>query len=133
MKLFKIMKDGGKESKVWGFFAVEIKRLFSVVLLRFEDGSRDAYHSHAFNSVSWVLKGSLTEHRFGYNTPWVYTPSLRPVRTDRSNMHRVVSVGNTYVLSFRGPWINEWLEYIPATNEYVLLTHGRKELDRTEV
>lgn len=135
MKLFKLMKDGGKESRVWGFFLAEIKSLFSVVLLRFADGSREAYHSHAFNSISWVLKGKLTENRrFDHSsslTEWKMTefrPSLKPIITTRDNMHKVVSTGNTYVLSFRGPWTNTWKEFLPGPQTVVTLTHGRKEL-----
>ena len=49
MKLFKYMKDGGPESTVWGYFLIEIKSLFTIVLLHFKNGSREAYHNHAFN------------------------------------------------------------------------------------
>ena len=132
MKLFKLMKDGGKESRVWGFFFVEIKSLFSVVLLRFADGSRDAYHSHAFNSVSWVLKGALDERQIPEKNT-VFVPSLKPVITTRKNMHQVRSFGTTYVFSFRGPWVDHWEEYLPATNEIVGLTNGRVETFRTKV
>lgn len=44
-------KDGGPESKVWGLWVLRIKTLFTVVLLKFENGTRDAYHSHAFGSI----------------------------------------------------------------------------------
>lgn len=130
MKLFKLMKDGGKESKVWGLFLVEIKKLFSVVLLHFSDGSREAYHSHAFNSISWVIKGQLLEDRWGAIDFVRYTPSFKPVITTRDNLHKVMSTGDTYVLSFRGPWWPNWLEYLPQTDEIVGLTHGRKETFR---
>lgn len=128
MKLFARMKDGGPESRVWGYWLIESKRFFSIVLLHFKDGSREAYHSHAFNAISWVLSGQLTEWPFGrgsigYN---LYEPSLKPVWTPRHMMHRVVSLGDTWVISFRGPWANTWREYIPETKEILTLTHGRK-------
>jgi hypothetical protein len=125
MKLFKLMKDGGKESRVSGFFLIEAKRLFSVVLLHFFDGSREAYHSHAFNSVSWVLRGKLVENMLD-GTVNVYTPDLRPIVTFRTDFHRVVSEGDTYVLSFRGPWANTWKEFLPHLERFITLTHGRK-------
>jgi len=102
MKLFSYEKDGGKESKVWGFFFIEWKRFFSVALLHFKDGSRDAYHSHAFNSKSWVLKGQLNEQMIDGSVN-VYKPGLKPVVTLREHFHQVKSVGNTFVLTFRGP------------------------------
>lgn len=127
MKFFKVCKDGGPESTVWGLFFIEIKSLFSVAILVFENGSRDAYHNHAFNCVSWLLKGQLHEHfqdNEGYN---IYHPSLKPVFTYKSTFHKVISIGRTYVLTFRGPWSKTWSEYIPAENKVVTLEWGRKE------
>lgn len=137
MKFFKLMKDGGGESKVRGFFAVEIKKLFSIVLLHFSHGSREAYHTHAFHSISWVLKGKLNEFRMNpdtlQDTLVVHKPSFLPVFTSRWHMHMVQSVGDTFVLSFRGPWMPSWMEYLPQTKELVLLTHGRVELTRKTI
>jgi hypothetical protein len=137
MKLFKKMKDGGPESRVWGYWLVEIKSLFSMVLLHFKDGSREAYHSHAFNALSWVLRGKLKEDRIivesngktTHNTWNIYKASLKPIWTGRNNMHKVTSVGDTWVLSFRGPWNPVWFEYIPREGKMLALTHGREVLE----
>ena len=127
MKLLRYAKDGGPESTVSGFFIVEIKSLFSIVLLRFEDGSRDAYHEHAFNSVSWVLRGKLKEHHKNRLPNTTYEAGWRPVVTKRSTFHKVTSIGRTWVLSFRGPWSKTWREWVPQQG-YKTLTHGRKEV-----
>lgn len=127
MNILKVTKDGGPESTVWAHWLVEMKRLFSVALLRFEDGTRDAYHNHAFESVSWVLKGELTEEHLNGKVE-VHRPSLRPVRTHRGTFHRVRSKGRTWVLTFRGPWERLWAEYIPAERRVVTLSDGRKEI-----
>ena len=124
MKLLKHMKDGGPESRVHGFFLVEIKRVFSVVLLHFLDASREAYHTHAFHAISWVLSGKLVEDAID-GTVKEYRPSLIPIITRRSMFHKVTSVGGTWVLTFRGPWSDRWLEYLPTTRSYLTLTHGR--------
>jgi hypothetical protein len=120
-------KDGGQESRVWGFWFIGIKSLFSVALLRFEDGSREAYHSHAFNCVSWVLRGRLVEkhYRGGVN---VHKAGLKPVVTRRSTFHKVESRGRTWVLTFRGPWSDTWQEFLPEQRRFVTLTHGRQEV-----
>lgn len=129
MKFFQYMKDGGPESTVSGLFFIEIKGWFTVVLLHFGPGSRDAYHSHAFNAVSWVLRGKLVELVW-QNTELpgsdIYTPSLRPIVTRRDRFHQVKSVGHTWVLSFRGPWSATWWEYLPKRAKFIQLTHGRK-------
>lgn len=126
MKIFSYGKDGGALSKVWGLFITEIKKAFSIVLLRFENGSREAYHSHAFNAVSWILKGKLVEYVDGAVFE-VYRPSLTPIWTPRDRFHKVYSVGTTWVISFRGPWADTWKEYTDKDGE-ITLTHGRRPI-----
>lgn len=129
MKILFGHKDGGPLSKVfcWG---VESKRLGSVLLLKFERGSREAFHSHAFNAVSFVLSGGLREVvrlRHGLFVSNEYAPSARPVLTFRDTFHQVFGLANaTWVLSFRGPWVAEWQEWIPGEDVEVTLTNGQK-------
>lgn len=133
MKLFKVSKDGGPDSNVTGFFLIEIKSLFSIVLLRFTNGSRDVFHSHAFNSLSWILRGRLSESRLvdirkhptGF-AQTVFRPSIFPIWTSRTNIHKVSSVGTTYVISFRGPWEYFWQEVDFKTRIVTTLKHGRR-------
>jgi hypothetical protein len=124
VKFLSIGKDGGPKSTVTGYWLAEVKRLFSVVLLRFDDGSRDEYHNHAFDSVNWVLKGKVLEqHLDGRIVD--HGPSLSPVVTRRDTFHRVVSKGTTWVFSLRGPWKRIWTEWDPKRRKYTDLTHGR--------
>lgn len=126
MKLMWQTKDGGPESRVW-CYGLEIKSAFSVLLLHFGPGSREAYHSHAFNAVSWVLWGRLLEYLNGGVAPGPadsYRPSLRPILTRRETYHKVYSVGNSWVLSFRGQWAKTWCEWTSGLGATVL-GHGR--------
>jgi hypothetical protein len=125
MKLFKVAKDGGPESHTTGLFVLELKRLFSIVFLHFEDGSRDAYHTHAFNAISWIFKGKLVEHELD-GTVKTYRPSLIPIITTRDTFHKVVSEGDTWAFTLRGPWLKKWREYIPSDKRFITLTNGRK-------
>lgn len=127
MKLLHFGKEGGKESTVWGFWLVEIKSLFSLALLKFVGNSRDAFHSHAFNSVSWVLKGQLEENFLDGKGHYI-NASWKPVLTRRETVHKVNSIGTTWVLTFRGPWADTWTEWRPVENRLVTLTHGRLEV-----
>jgi hypothetical protein len=134
MKLFSKASDGGKDSGVTGFFFVEIKPLFSVVLLRFRNGTREAFHSHAFNAWTFWLSGRVREHRL--DDPRIpravtvreYRAGLKPKYTPRENHHKVQSIGVSYALSFRGPWAKTWREYRPGVG-FVTLTNGRKVVD----
>ena len=129
MKLFRKAKDGGPNSTVTGYWLIEWKRLFSVVLLRFDNGTRDDFHSHAFNSLNWVLRGNVREEYPGSSVFTTYRPSWRPVKTLRSMLHRVRSIGTTWVFSIRGPWSKTWQEYNESTHEWSTLTHGRQRVD----
>ena len=127
MKFWSTSKDGGPYSTVDAYWLIECKRLFSVALLRFADGSRDAFHSHAFDSLSWLLSGNVEEeHLVGATVE--HRPSLRPLVTRRSTFHRVVSRGTSWVLTFRGPWAKTWTEYDPQQSQVTVLTHGRRAL-----
>lgn len=130
-------KDGGPQSLVW-CWGVEFKKSFSVLLLRFGEGSREAFHTHAFNSVSIVLRGRLREiqllgagvmDKHSTCRHVEHKPSLRPVFTYRDTFHMVEGrAGATWVLTLRGPWVDNWREFLPKGARHIRLTHGRKEL-----
>lgn len=126
MKILWNDKDGGPKSHGW-CWGIESKRFGSVLLLLFREGSREAFHSHAFNSVSWVLSGGLLEHLLSGETN-EYRPSFRSVRTSRHTFHKVKGLqARSWVLTFRGPWVDQWREYT-EDNRHITLTHGRKEI-----
>jgi len=127
MKIFSICKDGGPESNVTSFTIVEIKSLFSVMFLKFSRGTRENYHSHAFNAFTWFLSGSLIEHRIdgGKKSSW-YKRSLRPKMTPRHNLHKVYAYKDSWCFSIRGPWSETWTEYNEKTGQTITLTNGRK-------
>jgi hypothetical protein len=130
MKLFFKAKDGGQESTVTGYWLIESKSLFSIAILRFDGMSRNAYHSHAFNSISWLLSGMLIEGYLNkeYIKPTSYFPSLIPIITKKSDIHMVHSmVSPSWVLTFRGPWESTWIEHTEKEKTYIL-THGRKRV-----
>jgi hypothetical protein len=133
MKLFSKAADGGENSGVTGYFLVEIKPLFSIVLLRFNKGTREAFHEHAFNAWTLWLKGRVREHqlyatdRFILLTPTVSEFAAGQLKyTPRSNMHKIEALETTWALSVRGPWGDRWREL--RGGRVVTLTHGRKEI-----
>lgn len=134
MKILKTIlwgeRDGGPESNV-RYYGIEIKKFFSITLLCFGKGSRPVYHSHAFNSISWVLTGGLFETKIEAKnvlSPRWHWPSVVPVMTYRTTYHQVMGVKDkNWVISFRGPWKNRWYEHHP--DKSIVLTHGRKVVD----
>ena len=117
--------DGGQGSGVTGYFLIELKWLFSVVVLKFDRGSREAYHSHAFSALTLWLWGAVREHhrdgterRFRAGQ-WKFTGC--------DTFHKVEGLRDTWAISFRGPWRDTWQE--ARGGRLVTLTHGRKEID----
>ena len=123
MKLFYKGKDGGSESSTTGYWLIECKSLFSIVLLKFEGISRDAFHTHVFHSLSWVVKGELQEKfKSNYKQIRLHSASWIPFITRKEDFHKVNVIGTAWALSFRGPWQKQWLENTPQDGTYGLVS-----------
>lgn len=132
MKLFSKSYDGGPDSGVTGYWLVECKPIASVVLLHFSPGSRDAYHSHAFNAITLWLRGDVVEESLTSSSPmaditfWTWRPGQFKY-TPRGKFHKIVaSEKGAWALSIRGPWRDTWEEF--KHNKLTQLTHGRRIL-----
>lgn len=125
-RLFYVKPDGGQDSGVTGYFLIEWKWLFSVALLKFEEGSREAYHSHAFNAYTWWICGTAVEHRLDGDRllRTIYERNWKPKHTTRDNLHKVFAHTEGWCITIRGPWEDTWYEY--KNGEKITLTHGRK-------
>jgi hypothetical protein len=89
-QLFSKAKDGGKSSPVDGYFLFELKDLCSVAFLKFNKGTREEFHTHAFNALTWFVKGSLIEEDVDGSFK-EYKRSIIPKVTLRSKNHRVIA------------------------------------------
>lgn len=133
MRVLNKAPDGGKASGVTGFFLIEWKTLFSLVLLHFEKGTREAFHEHAFNAITLWLKGRVREHILIVpdqgSSAQVTIRDFRAGQmklTPRSCFHKIEALESTWALSVRGPWVDRWREW--RRGKLVTLTHGRKEV-----
>ena len=125
MRLFQKSKDGGPKSPVDAYFLCEFKGLFSVALLKFNKGKREQYHTHAFNALTWFIKGGLVEQKFEgglYN----YERSLLPKFTPRENNHRLINYKDSWCITLRGPWKKHWTETDESCKVHTTFTHSRQ-------
>ena len=125
MRLFSKVKDGGPTSPVDAYFLVEIKGLFSVAVLKFNKGSREEFHTHAFNALTWFIKGDLLEEDSSGDF-YIYSKSLLPKLTRKLKNHRVLALKDSWCITLRGPWELYWTEYNKTLDTTTVLTHGRK-------
>lgn len=126
MKFFSRSKDGGPESPVDAFFLFEIKSLCSIAILRFNEGGREAFHTHAFNALTWFISGDMVEQDVNGEF-YCYERSIVPKITRRSKNHRVRAFKTSWAFTIRGPWKDTWTETIDG--EHIVLTHGRKRVE----
>ena len=125
MKFLKKSPDGGINSGTTAYFLIEIKSLFSIALLRFDNGSPERLHTHAFNAYTLWLKGKVIEqHRDGKRH---FYQSGMFKTTKRSTFHKIIAMDTAWAISFRGPWTDTWQED-RGGEELITLTHGRKEV-----
>ena len=110
MRILQKAKDGGPDSPVDAYFLIEWKGLFSIALLKFNKGFRNAFHTHAFNAWTWFLKGNMREETYNSNTNYVYSRELLPKFTPREKNHRVIALEDSWAITFRGPWNSIWTE-----------------------
>ena len=129
-RFFYTKPDGGLDSGVTGYFLVEWKPFFSIGLLHFKKGSREAFHSHAFNAITFWVKGNVTEVKYPTNATARFSAGLKPKYTPRENFHKVIADVDTYALTFRGPWLDYWYEFKQGNR--LILTHGRKVINGGE-
>lgn len=130
MRIFTTHYDGGADSGVTGYYLIECKMLFSILFLKFEPNHRENLHSHAFNAMTWWLKGEAKES-FKDKTSIIWKPSFIPKFTSKHNLHKYSVNKTSWALTFRGPWSKTWKEYNPTLKKYIILTHGRKVLNET--
>lgn len=118
-------KDGGSKSPVDGYFLFEIKDLCSIALLKFNEGTREEFHTHAFNALTWFIKGDLIEEDVD-GSLLKYQRSIFPKITLREKNHRVIAKKNSWCFTVRGKWVDKWAEFNKETGKVTVLTHGRK-------
>lgn len=125
MRFMQKAPDGGINSGVTGFYLIELKSLFSIVLLKFElQENYERFHNHAFNALTLWLKGHIREDDINGTAHHYFGGEVKS--TPRSKFHRVVPFGTAWAISVRGPWLNQWQEF--RNNAFRTLTHGRKEI-----
>lgn len=118
-------KDGGPDSPVDAYSLIEFNHLFSIVILKFNKGERDNFHTHAFNALTWFIMGDLIEEGIS-GSKYNYKNGILPKVTKRIKNHRVKAMKDSWCLSLRGPWCNNWTEYDERSNETTVFTHGRE-------
>jgi hypothetical protein len=73
----------------------------------------DGTRAGAGEPRSWVLRGRLLECPL-FQRAIGNGAGFKPIITRRSTIHRVLSIGTTWIFTLRGPWSKTWPEYSPT-------------------
>lgn len=115
---------------------LEYKKLFSIKLFKFHksSGKQDRFHTHAFNALSFLIKGDYTEEIIKDN-------KIMKCRRNRSRIlyipkdsyHRITKSDSCYTLLLTGPWGGEFKELREVGhNKYKEWVCGDKRKDLEE-
>jgi hypothetical protein len=122
------------EQRVSELTILEWKKLFSLKLFHFHKtaGKQDRFHTHAFNAVSFLLKGNYTEEVVKDGRV-VALPRNRSrlIFIPKNEYHRVTKGEGCYTLLLTGPWGAEFKELRSLGDSHyqeVFLGAGRTDL-----
>ena len=92
---------------------LEWKKLFSIKLFHFHktEGSQDRFHTHAFNALSFLLKGNYTEEVLdGKKVLRLPRNRSKIIFIPKGQFHRITKSEGCRTLLITGPWDAEWSE-----------------------
>lgn len=107
----------------------ECKYLFSIIIFNFieSDKVQDRFHTHAFNSVSFKLKGYYEEHILDENGETLIVPRHNVVKFfERDIYHAIGKSNDCWTLLLAGPWKQTWKEFFPNLRKIETLSWSRK-------
>lgn len=102
--------------------------MFSLAVLKFNKGSRENFHTHAFHSLTWFISGDMEELDICGDS-YKYKRNLLPKITKRTKNHKVIANKTSWCITIRGRWVDTWTEYNSSKQKTIILTHGRKEIN----
>lgn len=123
----------GKGS-VTQFIVFENKKLCSMIFYRWNTIDQVRFHTHAFSSYAFLLRGRYVEHVKPYcntNLTVIKTVDqwLKPRFIPKNYCHSIkYAVPKTLTVVFTGPWQKNWYEYFPDTKKWVKYGWGRVKL-----
>lgn len=135
IKLLKYKKISLGSLNVKELNLLEWKPLFSLKLFYFEKGeAQEIYHTHSFESYSLLLYGNYMEAMYDKEKGFWSEPRNRSriIYIPKDRFHQITKSEGCVTLMLTGPWGDTYKEYNDKTNEIIISTHGRRELERVK-
>lgn len=113
LTFFKKKQINNGQQNVTELTILEWKKLFSIKLFHFHKstGCQDRFHTHSFNSISFLIKGNYVEEILRGDTVVPYNRNRsRFIYIPSNEYHRITRSDGCRTLLITGPWEPEWKE-----------------------
>ncbi len=111
----------------------ENKHLGGIWLYNWKTIKQNRFHTHAFNSVAFLLSGKYAEEviHAGKIETRIVDQWLKPRFLPKNYCHRILFANpNTWTIVFFGKWIPHWWEFFKESNTWVKYGWGRKVIEK---
>lgn len=111
----------------------ENKYLGGIWIYNWKTILQNRFHTHAFNSLAFLLRGSYTEEIIenGVIKLRVVNQWLKPRFHPKNYCHRILKADpNTWTIVFFGKWIPHWWEYFADSKTWIKYGWGRKVIEK---
>lgn len=133
MILFKRKRIELGEGHIIQYTLFESKRFGGIWIYNWKTIDQNRFHTHAFNSVAFTLRGSYTQEVITDTGIEVQEVKrwLRPRFLPRHYTHRILEAKpNTWTCVIFGRWSKFWYEYFDDTKTWVKYSWGRKKIEK---
>lgn len=136
MVLFKKKRIELGDGHIIQYTLFEHKKIGGIWLYNWKTIKQNRFHTHAFNSIAFLLRGGYTEQVIR-NTGVIewnkVNQWLKPRFLPMNYTHRICEAEpNTWTIVFFGPWKKYWYEFFEDTKTWVKYTWGRKVVNKIE-
>lgn len=111
----------------------ENKKIGGIWLYNWQTIKQNRFHTHAFSSYAFLLRGSYTEEVIvdGKIVERTVNQRFKPRYLPKNYCHRILKADpHTWTIVFFGRWIPYWWEYFSDTKTWVKYSWGRKVVEK---
>lgn len=133
MILFRKKRIELGEGHIIQYTLFESKHLGGIWLYNWKTVLQNRFHTHAFSSYAFLLRGEYEEEVIedGVIKKKTVNQWMKPRYLPKNYCHRILEAKpNTWTIVFFGKWINYWWEYFDDTKTWVKYGWGRKKLKK---
>ena len=133
MIFFKKKEVSLGEGSVTQYTLFENKYLFSIIFYKWFTIDQIRFHTHAFASFAFLLRGWYWEKVLfkGIEMTNFVNQPFWPRWLPRNYCHAIENAKpGTLTMVLTGPWQKNWFEYFPDTKKWVKYAWGRKKLGK---